>query len=145
MTSFQAPRTRELLAGLRGLSGVGRAEVDGDRCLWCQSRPNPFTDLGTIAAPLKTIQSGVDKLSSGGGSVLLRAGTFYLTDPVRINSSGISVTPYQREVVVVSGEWCPFLAARFAPISISCYSCAVVQDRTIDLPLSYFSFHAIEL
>ena len=53
---------------------------------------------GSLAAPLKTIQAAVDKLSSG-GSVLLRAGTFFLKESVTISHSGITIAPYQSEEV----------------------------------------------
>jgi hypothetical protein len=59
---------------------------------------------GTMGAPLKTIQAAVDKAATaGGGAVLLRAGTFYLKESVKISSSDISVSTYQSEHVVVSG------------------------------------------
>ena len=71
--------------------------------LYVDANTGSDTNPGTIGSPFKSIQAAVDKIGAAGGSVLLRAGTFYLTAPVHVEASGISISPYQSESVVVSG------------------------------------------
>lgn len=43
------------------------------------------------------------RAGAGGGTVFLRAGTFYINHTVQITHSGLSIAAYQNEEVVVSG------------------------------------------
>ena len=96
---LQPPRHRGWRAGVPQLPTAGAAAST----LFVDAAKGSDSAAGTLAAPLKTIQSAVDKLATGGGSVMLRAGMFFLTESVTIAHSGITIAPYQKEEVVVSG------------------------------------------
>lgn len=73
------------------------------------------TAAGTLAAPLKTIQAGVDKAVAG-DTIYLRAGTYSLTTNVQIKKSGTSALPYTlsayaSEKVIIDGEGLPYTPA----------------------------------
>lgn len=66
---------------------------------------------GTIAAPLKSIQSAVD-VATAGSTIYLRAGTYSLTTNIQIKKSGTSTAPYilsayGSEKVIIDGEGLP--------------------------------------
>jgi hypothetical protein len=70
---------------------------------------------GTITAPLKSIQSAVDKAAAG-DTIYLRAGTYALTTNIQIKKSGTASAPYtlsaySTEKVVIDGEGLPYTPA----------------------------------
>ncbi|CAO2653361.1 Nn.00g027720.m01.CDS01 [Neocucurbitaria sp. VM-36] len=69
------------------------------------------TAAGTLTAPLKSIQSAVDKAAAG-DIIYLRGGTYSVTKNIQIKKSGTSSAPYtlsayQSEVPVIDGEGLP--------------------------------------
>lgn len=69
------------------------------------------TAAGTLTAPLKSIQSAVDKAAAG-DIIYLRGGTYSITKNIQIKKSGTSSAPYtlsayQSEVPVIDGEGLP--------------------------------------
>ena len=70
---------------------------------------------GTLTAPIKSIQSAVDKVSAG-STIYLRGGTYALTTNVQISRVGTSSAPYtarayNNEKVVIDGEALPYTPA----------------------------------
>ncbi|KAL3420447.1 pectate lyase [Phlyctema vagabunda] len=73
------------------------------------------TAAGTLTAPLKSIQSAVDKAVAG-DTIYLRAGTYSPTTNIQIKKSGTSSAPYtlsayQSEKVIIDGEGLPYTPA----------------------------------
>ncbi|KAH6901318.1 pectate lyase L [Coprinopsis sp. MPI-PUGE-AT-0042] len=70
---------------------------------------------GTLAAPFKTIQKGID-IATAGSTVYLRAGTYAPSTNVKVTKSGTSSAPYtlraySGEKVVLDGENMPYTPA----------------------------------
>lgn len=66
------------------------------------------TAAGTLAAPIKSIQSAVDKAKAG-DTIYLRGGTYALAKNIQIKKSGtasapITLSAYQAEVPIIDGE-----------------------------------------
>ncbi|KAK1580712.1 pectate lyase L [Colletotrichum navitas] len=66
---------------------------------------------GTLAAPLKSIQTAVDKAAAG-DTIYLRTGTYSPTTNIQITKSGTAAKPYtltayNNEAVVIDGEALP--------------------------------------
>ena len=66
---------------------------------------------GTLDQPLRTVQKAVDRAKAG-DTILVRGGTYALTDNITITTSGtasqpISLGAYQGERVVIDGEQLP--------------------------------------
>jgi len=126
---LQPPRSRGWRNGVPPLPAA-----EADATLFVDATKGTDTAAGTLAAPLKTIQAAVDKLTTG-GSVMLRVGTFFLSESVTISHSGVTIAPYQNEEVIVSGgvhlsglQWSPVTSvagARTAPENITTYVTAV--------------------
>ncbi|GAA4946694.1 right-handed parallel beta-helix repeat-containing protein [Actinoplanes utahensis] len=65
-------------------------------------------NAGTLAAPLATIQKAIG-LTSAGGTIAVRGGTYALTTNIQITKSGtagapITLTAYGAEKVIIDGE-----------------------------------------
>jgi S-methylmethionine-dependent homocysteine/selenocysteine methylase len=70
---------------------------------------------GTITAPLKSIQSAIDKAAAG-DMIYLRAGTYAPTTNIQIKKSGTTSAPYtlsaySTEKVIIDGEGLPYTPA----------------------------------
>lgn len=70
---------------------------------------------GTLTAPIKSIQSAVNKVTAG-STIYLRGGTYALTTNVQISRVGTSSAPftmaaYNNEKVVIDGEALPYTPA----------------------------------
>eukprot|EP00912_Choanoflagellata_sp_UC4_P000019 UC4_evm2s13 len=75
---------------------------DVGKTVYVDSTKGNDDNPGSIDSPLLTIQAAV---TLNPVSVILRAGTFFLSEPVIIqaNNSGINIAPYQDEDVIISG------------------------------------------
>ena len=87
-------------AGWRaGVAPLPTAEAEA-ASLYVDAVKGSDSAAGTLAAPLKTIQSAVAKATAAGGALIfLRAGTFELASTVKITHSDITIAPYQQEEV----------------------------------------------
>ncbi|RDW89129.1 pectate lyase L [Coleophoma cylindrospora] len=73
------------------------------------------TAAGTITAPLKSIQSAIDKAVAG-DTIYLRAGTYSPTTNIQIKKSGTAsalytLSAYSTEKVIIDGEGLPYTPA----------------------------------
>ena len=69
------------------------------------------SSAGTLSAPLKSIQTAIDKAVAG-DIIYLRGGTYSLTKNIQIKKSGTSSAPYtlsayEAEVPIIDGEELP--------------------------------------
>ncbi|CEL60903.1 hypothetical protein RSOLAG1IB_04142 [Rhizoctonia solani AG-1 IB] len=73
------------------------------------------SNAGTLAAPLKSIQTAINKAVAG-DTIYLRGGTYSLTTNIQVTKSGTSsapytITNYQSEKVIIDGEGLPYTPA----------------------------------
>lgn len=71
--------------------------------------------VGTLTAPIKSIQSAIDKVTAG-STIYLRGGSYALTTNLQISGVGTSSAPftmraYNNENVVIDGEALPYTPA----------------------------------
>lgn len=100
--------------------------------------------MGTLTAPIRSIQSAVDKATAG-STIYLRGGTHALTTNVQISKVGTSSAPftmraYDSEKVVIDGETLPYTPADLdASLPNSSRGNFHIQNA------AYWNFYGLEL
>jgi hypothetical protein len=83
------------------------------------------SNIGSITSPFKTIGKAIES-SSTGSTIILRRGTFYLTDTLTLGSkqSGLTIQNYPNEEVWISGgkvispKWQPYNGTKVSNANI---------------------------